>query len=113
MRFGKVNYLNHLIIGMVYLGLYILNLKTEIDHIDRNTLNNNVNNLRIVTSQQNKFNAVDKGYSWRNDCKCWRVRITVNGKYVYSKYWKNEEDAAADYIKQKEKYHIISYNDTS
>lgn len=106
-RFKNKAYLNHRIIAMVYLDLDINNITIEVDHIDRCGANNNINNLRLVNSQQNKFNTNRKGYGFRKDCNKWRVRLKVSNKYVYSKYHENEEDAAADYIKQKKIYHKI------
>ena len=97
----------HRIIAMVYLELDITDKKQQVDHIDRCTTNNNVSNLRLVTNSQNSFNRGAKGYSWHKPNKKWVVQIMLNGKHVYSKYWINEEDAAADYIKQKEIYHKI------
>jgi hypothetical protein len=102
------SYKIHRIIAMVYLGLDITDKKRQVDHIDRCKTNNNVSNLRLVTNSQNQWNKGAKGYSWRKDCNRWVVEIMVNRKNVYSKYWINEEDAAADYIKQKEIYHKIN-----
>jgi hypothetical protein len=39
----------------------IFNKKLVIDHIDRNPLNNNIENLRVVTHQENTFNSDAKG----------------------------------------------------
>ena len=55
-------YLHHRIIGYAFLGLDIDNVFTCIDHIDRNRINNNWLNLRLVTKQQNAFNRNAKGY---------------------------------------------------
>jgi len=100
-------YKNHRIIAMVYLSLDITDTTLQVDHIDRCKTNNNVCNLRLVTCSQNQFNRGAKGYCWNKRKNRWMVQIRVNCKYVYSKYWINEEDAAADYIKQKEIYHKI------
>jgi len=100
-------FLNHRIIAMVYLGLDITDAKRQVDHIDRNRSNNNVSNLQLVSNSQNQFNRGAKGYYWHKSNKKWHVRIWVNGKRVYQKYWDTEEDAEADYIKQKPFYHKI------
>ena len=106
-------YLLHRLIAMVYLGLDITDKTRKVDHIDRCRTNNNIENLRLVSQQQNNFNTNVKGYYWIKRDKLWQVRITLNANIVYQKRWKNEEDAAADYIKQKEIYHIIPHNDTT
>jgi hypothetical protein len=106
----KLNYKSyeaHRIIAMVYLDLDITDSKGQVDHIDRCRDNNNVSNLQLVTASQNHFNKGAKGYSFNKSNKSWCVKIKLNGKHVYSKCFKNEEDAAADYIKQKEIYHKI------
>ena len=103
----------HRIIAMVYLGLDIMDVTQEIDHIDRCRTNNNIDNLRIVTHSQNMCNRVAKGYCWNKRAKTWVVQLNLNKNVIYKKSWKNEEDAAADYIKQKKKYHIINHNDTT
>lgn len=61
-----------------------------IDHIDHNPLNNQKNNLRIVTQQQNTINKRIQsnnssgyaGLSFRKDTKKWKTRITFNGKEI-------------------------------
>lgn len=111
--FNKKYFRVHRIIAMVYLGLDIVDTYQEVDHIDRCTTNNNIINLRIVTHQQNMWNSNVTGYYWNPQNKNWRVKLHINSKVVYQKSWKTEEDAAADYIKQKEIYHIIPYNDTT
>ena len=72
--------------------------KPKVDHKDRNKLNNNINNLRWVTSSENNINRnmllpktgernihLVKGY--------YQVSIKRNKKYVYDKYFKTLEEA--------------------
>ena len=59
----------HRIIAYAFLGLDMNNTKLQIDHIDRNRLNNNLCNLRIVNNQQNSFNSTSKGYYFDKCCK--------------------------------------------
>lgn len=62
-----------------------------VDHIDRDSLNNQRNNLRACTKSQNAQNVgirVDntsgcKGVSWDRNCKKWRVQISINKKQTY------------------------------
>lgn len=101
------NIMTHRIIAMVYLGLDIYDLTKQIDHIDRCRTNNNINNLRIVTNQQNQFNTNHKGYSWHSLMKKWCTRIRVNKKIMFTNYFNTEEEARNAYLEAKEKYHII------
>ena len=48
-------YFNHRIIAHAFLGLD-LNSKLVVDHINHNIHNNSIDNLRVVTNQQNQFN---------------------------------------------------------
>ena len=98
-------YLVHRIVAHVYLGLDIENPKQIIDHIDRNTLNNNVSNLRIVTHQQNQFNTNAKGYTWYK--RKWKAYIKLNGKKIHLGYFEKEEDASKAYKDAKLIHHII------
>jgi hypothetical protein len=79
----------------------------ELDHIDRNPSNNRIDNLRIVTSQQNKFNKDPKGYSWDKTRNKWVSHIHLNKKQIYLGRFNTEEEARNAYLQAKEKYHII------
>ena len=79
---------------------YILNPKNKkcIDHIDRNTINNNLNNLRWVTHQENMMNKrkYKNGVNNKNIYKYeygWRVLIRRNNKAIVCKKFKKLEDA--------------------
>jgi len=80
----------------------------SIDHIDGNPLNNNIENLRLVTHQENHFNMTRaKGYNWDKKNKKWKAQIKLNDKTKHLGRFDNEEDARNAYLEAKKKYHII------
>ena len=79
-----------------------------IDHIDGNPYNNRIDNLRLVTHQQNQFNQTKKrGYCWEKRYKKWRAYIKLDGKLKHLGYFETEQDAHEAYLKAKKIYHII------
>jgi hypothetical protein len=76
-----------------------------IDHIDRNKLNNNIENLREVTQQKNTFNRNAKGYSKMGNK--FRSYIMLNGKQIHLGLFETEQEAAQAYNDAKIIYHKI------
>ncbi len=90
-----------------------------IDHIDRNGLNNQKNNLRIVTASQNQMNKTVKcgnHSKYRgvdiNTIKSkgriytyFRVGIKLNNKHIHIGRYKDEKMAAKAYNEAAKKYH--------
>ncbi len=85
----------------------IFNKKILIDHIDRNKLNNSIENLRIATPQQNAFNTAAKGCSFIKKRNKWEAYICLNGKKKHLGSYTTEEEAHAKYLEAKVIYHII------
>ena len=103
--------LRHRIIAYCWKGLENIdggNRIDDIDHIDGHRLNNAVNNLRIVTQQQNNWNMTRaKGYYWDKQNKKWRGQICVNCKAINLGLFENEIDARNAYLNAKRLYHVI------
>lgn len=99
--------LQHRIIAACYLGLNISDLKWQVDHINRIRHDNRLINLRLVTSQQNKFNRGAKGYHWNKHARKWHAQIKINGKRKHIGYYDLEEDARAAYLAEKAILHLI------
>ena len=80
----------------------------DIDHIDHNKLNNQKNNLRIVTRSQNMMNrlkgkncsSIYKGVCWKGEINKWSVQIMIDNKYIHIGVFKIEEEAALAYNKK-------------
>ena len=104
-RINGKNILKHRIIAYAFLGLDINNSKQQIDHIDRNKQNNNMNNLRIVTNQENNFNKNAKGFTKSKNK--YRAYINLNNQQFYLGTFNTEEEAHKAYLQAKEKYHLI------
>ena len=85
--------------------------KNQIDHIDRNKLNNNITNLRVVSHQQNQFNKNCKGYCYDKRHNSYRVQITINGEKKHYTV-KTEDEAILLRAELKKKYHKIDLNIT-
>lgn len=81
-------------------------LDNAVDHIDRNRLNNNIENLRIVSQQENLWNQKGRG-CWQVANGKWRSVITLNRKRIYLGYYDTQEEAHKNYVEAKSKYHNI------
>jgi hypothetical protein len=78
-----------------------------IDHINGNTFDNRLTNLRDITQQQNTFNSGPsknnkcgtKGVYLRKDTSKWQAEITLNRKKISLGSHATKELAAAAYAK--------------
>lgn len=87
-----------------------------VDHLDRNTLNNNISNLREATASQNtanssgrkirrsKYKGVNEDRK-NNRKKRWRALIACGPIKKDLGYYKTEEEAALAYNKEAVKLH--------
>ena len=74
----------------------------DVDHIDRDPLNNHVDNLRMATQSQNHRNSISRGGSsskyknvyWNKQSSKWRAKIKVNSRMKHIGCYINEEEAA-------------------
>lgn len=78
-----------------------------VDHIDRNKLNNHINNLRMVTSQENSFNTNAKGW-YRTKYNTYTAQIVLNNKTYRLGTFKTKEEAHQAYLDAKSQMHKIS-----
>lgn len=90
---------------MSFLDFDINNTKLQIDHIDRCPTNNNINNLRIVTHQENQFNRDAIGATI--DRNKWKASISINNIKKNLGRFNTKEEAHNAYLEAKAKYHII------
>jgi len=77
----------------------------EVDHINRDRLDNRRSNLRLATRSLNRFNtakyqnksSIYKGVYWHKGSQIWRTQLKHNGKFIYLGQYKTEEEAGRAY----------------
>lgn len=98
----------HRIISYTYLDLDLESPKQQIDHINGDRLNNSLDNLRIVTHQQNQWNQTKaKGYSFHKPSQKWLAKIVLNNKKIHLGLYETESEARVSYLTAKLIYHKI------
>lgn len=108
---GKMFY-SHQVIWLFVKGTYAL----ELDHIDRNRINNRIENLREVSRSENNHNhPLQKnnssgfpGVHWNKKANKYHVRIKVNNKNKHIGYYLNLDEAIHAAKLAKIKYHPSS-----
>lgn len=103
---SRKGYLHRLIIGA--------SNGEEVDHINGDKLDNRRCNLRLASSNENKWNRGKqrgsyssrfKGVSWHAASQSWRAQINVRRKLINLGYYHSEIDAARAYNEGALKYH--------
>jgi len=80
----------------------------DIDHINNNTFDNRIENLRLVTHLENCFNrGYVRGFAYVARTNKWRSFIGLNRKYIHLGEYDCMLDARAAYLRAKKKYHVI------
>jgi len=96
-------YLNSRLVYIFYNGTIVNNL--FIDYIDRNTLDDRIENLRLVTTQENGYNRGATGYTQRKNR--WEATIMKDNKSIYLGLFKTKEEARKAYSEAKKTYYKI------
>jgi hypothetical protein len=80
--------------------------KNILDHIDNNPLNNALDNLRIVTVQENAHNQLTcKGYSYDKNAKKYKSYIILDSKYYHLGIFNTRWEARQAYLKAIPEFH--------
>ena len=103
-KIGDKKYLCHRIIYKAFNPEWELQSPLQIDHINRDRKDNRIENLRLVTNQQNQFNKNAKGY--RPNHIGFQAHIKVNDKRL-TKWFQTEDEARDWYLEKKAIHHII------
>lgn len=107
---GNVYYIHRI---LYYLYTHIDPKDNFIDHIDGNTLNNSIDNLRLVSNKQNQQNRATKnknnssgykGVTWDKNRNKWIAQITVEGKCKFLGRYDCKIKAALAYNRAAIKY---------
>jgi hypothetical protein len=85
----------------------------EIDHRDHDKANNRIDNLRLATDRQNKYNAKTradntsgaKGVYWNKDRQQWQAQLCIGGKGRYLGRFSTIEEAEAAVRAAREEHH--------
>lgn len=96
-------YLRSTRLGLMHRVLMKNNLvgEVEVDHINRNRLDNRKENLRIVTRQENMHNkskyktntSGHRGIKWNKNLQKWQSQITVNKERIHLGVFDDLQDA--------------------
>jgi len=95
-----------------FISNLILTEDKEVDHINRNRLDNRKSNLRYCTRQENQRNrgkfkncaSIFKGAQRVGTRNLWRSRIVVDGEKKSLGYFKTDKEAGMAYDSAAKKY---------
>lgn len=106
-------HLAHRLVWLLNNGVWPAN---QIDHMDRNRVNNQIGNLREATNAENGQNQkmrVDNtsgctGVSWITQHRKWQAKIKLKGRYKHLGLFESKEDAANAYAMAKAELHTFN-----
>lgn len=76
-----------------------------VDHINRQTLDDRIENLRIASRAENSRNNSARGYFWDKHSGKWIVKVKADGKYHYGGLFTHEHKASLAARELKKRLH--------
>lgn len=103
LKINNIGYVEHRIIWIMFNGE--MPEGYQIDHKDCNPSNNKIENLRLATQTQNRYNQARykknksgyKGVGWHKAHGVWRARMGINKKVIHLGSFKTPELAHQAY----------------
>jgi len=92
----------HVLVAICFLDHIPCGFKKVVDHKDNDPLNNQVNNLQLITNRKNSskdkkgFSSKYVGVSWKKGRDKWKSAIYINGKEKHLGFF-DDEKLASDY----------------
>lgn len=77
-----------------------------VDHINRNTMDNRIVNLRLVTRQTNALNTSASGVTWHKMAGKWGASVMLNGKHIHLGLFDDKNAAIQTVLDYKEKLRV-------
>jgi hypothetical protein len=96
----------HQLVAAAFLGYKFMGYKNVVDHIDSNTLNNHLENLRVVSHRENMSkektikSGLPTGVCFDKSCNKYKAQIVINGKNKHLGRFKTIEEAQEIYKKE-------------
>ena len=98
----------HQLVAMAFLNHKANGYELVVNHKDFNSLNNNLNNLEIITQRKNtskrntsiKYTSKYTGVSWHKNTQKWVAQIYKNKKNIFLGYYEKEIEASKSYNKE-------------
>lgn len=96
---NKKTYKIHQLVAMAFLKHKLCGLKLVVDHINGEKLNNNLENLQVITNRENSskdkkgYTSKYIGVSFLKSRNKWSSQIYFNGKTIHLGNFKNEYEA--------------------
>lgn len=105
----------HKLVAEAFLNHKSSGMKLVVDHIDWNKLNNNVNNLQLITNRENaskdqfRHNRTSNfvGVSWDKHRRKWLSEIKIDNSKKHLGRFENETDAAKAYQNELNKINAV------
>lgn len=101
--FERKQYKAHRIIFALHYGFF----PELIDHVDKDKLNNKIENLRVSSKSENALNSTRSeggGVSWSKYHQKWRAYIKRNYRQIFLGYYSIKEEALKAVQKGKEQH---------
>lgn len=101
----------------IYMHKIICQTDNQVDHINRNKLDNRRSNLRPVTQQENRFNNSIRsdntsgviGVCWHNQASKWLAQIQVGNTHLYLGVYDKFKDAVVVRLQAELKYFGVEF----
>lgn len=99
----------HQLVAIAFLGHIPNGYETVVNHIDNNPLNNNIDNLELVSTRYNSScHKTDVGVHWDKSRNKWKTQIQINGKVICLGRFTNKQDGLDMYQKALANIHLYN-----